>query len=139
MEIDNESVASVDSHVPWEDDENRRMKITAVKGGLLTWYTGNIAFDSYLLYYDPDNTVYQLRLVADVMGVLLLMCPFWWLIGTRTGIVGFVFIATQFQLPKMIYVFTLSTCDVVFATCGQVFLAYAHSALKVCGLVKYLW
>lgn len=139
MEIDDESVVSADSHVPWEDDENRRIKITAVKGSLLTWYTGNIAFDSYLLYYDPDNTVYQLRLVADVMGVLLLMCPFWWLVGTRTGIVGFVFIATQFQLPKMIYVFTLSTCDVVFATCGQVFLAYAHSALKVCGLVKYLW
>ena len=139
MEIDAESVVSVDSHVPWEDDENRRIKITAVKGGLLTWYTGNIAFDSYLLYYDPDNTVYQLRLVADVMGVLLLMCPFWWLVGTRTGIVGFVFIATQFQLPKMIYVFTLSTCDFVFATCGQMFLAYAHSALRVCGLVKYLW
>lgn len=140
MEIsDAHSDVSMDSHVPWEDDDDKRFKVSAVKGCLMAWYTGNIAFDSYLLYHEPFNTVFQLRLVADVMGVVLLMCPFWWLVGTRTGIVGFVFIATQFQLPKLIYVFTLSTCDFVLATCGQAFLAYAHSAVKMCGLVKYLW
>lgn len=139
MEIDNESVASADSHVPWEGDEDRRFKVSVVKGSLMTWYSGNIALDSYLLYHDPYNTVYILRLSADVMGLALLMCPFWWLVGTRTGIVGFVFVATQFQLPDMVIVFTLSTVDFVFATCGQMFLASINSALNTCGLLKYLW
>jgi hypothetical protein len=139
MEIDNASVASADSHVPWEDDEDRRFKVSVVKGSLLAWYTGNIAYDSYLLYNDPYNTVYILRLSADVMGLVFLVCPFWWLVGTRTGIVGFVFIATQFQLPDTVVLFTLSTTDFVFATCGQMFLASVHTALNTCGLLKYLW
>jgi hypothetical protein len=139
MEIDNESVVSADSHVPWENDEDRRFKVSVVKGTLMTWYTGNIVLDSYLLYHDPYNTVYILRLSADVLGFAFLVCPFWWLVGTRTGIVGFVFIVTQFQLPKMLFLFTLSTVDFVCATCGQMFLASIHTALNTCGLLKYLW
>jgi hypothetical protein len=139
MEIDNASVASADSHVPWEDDEDKRFKVSVVKGSLLAWYTGNIAYDSYLLYYDPFNTVYILRLSADMMGLAFLVCPFWWLVGTRTGIVGFVFIATQFELPEKMVLFALSTTDFVFATCGQMFLASVQTALNTCGLLKYLW
>lgn len=139
MEIDNESVVSADSHVPWEDDEDKRFKVSVVKGSLLVWYGSNIAYDSYLLYHNPTSAVYILRLSADVMGMVLLVCPLWWLVGTRTGIVGFVFIATQFQLPDMVVVFTLSTVDFVFATCGQIFLASLNTALNTCGLVKYLW
>jgi hypothetical protein len=139
MEIDNESTVSADSHVPWEDDEDKRFKVSFVKGTLLTWYLPNIGLDIYLLSKEPWDLVYILRLSADVMGVMLLMCPLWWLVGTRTGIVATVFVVTQFRLPRMVFLFTLSTVDIVCATVGQTFLAYVRTAVDTCGLMKYLW
>ena len=110
---------SEDSHVPFEEHIAPGTKITVIKGGLLTWYLANVGLDIYLLTKDPGDKIIILRLVSDAIGVLILIAPWWWLIGGRTAIVGFVFVATQYNLPDDAFMFAISAFDFVFVTCAQ--------------------
>lgn len=129
MEIADE--ISVDSNVPFEDRESRT-KITIIKGGLLTWYLGNVAIDAYWLSQDPTNNIIILRLVADTLGVMLLIAPVWWLVGTRTAIVGFVLVASQFELPNQLFLIAMSAFDLAFITCAQIAITSFSYILKNC-------
>jgi hypothetical protein len=110
---------SEDSHVPFEEHIAPGTKITVIKGGLLAWYLGNVGLDIYLLTKDPHDEIVILRLVSDAVGVLILIAPWWWLIGGRTAIVGFVFVASQYNLPDDAFLFAISAFDFVFVTCAQ--------------------
>jgi hypothetical protein len=122
---------STDSHVPFEERESRT-KITLIKTGLLVWYLGNVGIDIYLLIHNPHNNIIILRLVADSLGVLLLVAPLWWLVGTRTAIVGFVLVATQLQLPDQLFLIAISAFDFAFVTCAQIALTSFSYILKSC-------
>lgn len=110
---------SEDSHVPFEEHIAPGTKITVLKGGLLAWYLSNVGLDIYLLTKSPGDEIVILRLVSDAVGVLILIAPLWWLIGGRTAIVGFVFVASQSNLPDEALLFAISAFDFVFVTCAQ--------------------
>jgi hypothetical protein len=117
MEI-NDAI-SEDSNVPFEEHITPGTKITVIKGGLLAWYLGNVGLDIYWLIQDPHDKIIILRLVSDAVGVLILIAPWWWLIGGRTAIVGFVFVASQYHLPDDAFLFAISAFDFVFVSCAQ--------------------